>query len=195
MPESMTTIESILPDVDTGKQPRTSEVSTDHHGPAKVIWGTNSRQSSQGYVIAVNISSGGIPKNAISEAYVSRAGLIGDGHNHAKHIRPERAISLLDHELMQQLIQEGYSLFPGATGENLTVNGLHVQKLDSGTLLKIGEVILRLEQPRKPCYVLDSIDPRLKEAIVGRCGYMASVQNEGLIRPGMTVELDVRLRN
>jgi hypothetical protein len=29
-------------------------------------------------------------------------------------------------------------------------------------------------QPRKPCYVLDAIDPRLKEVIVGRCGHMAS---------------------
>jgi MOSC domain-containing protein YiiM len=45
-----------------------------------------------------------------------------------------------------------------------------------------------LEQPRKPCYVLDAIDTRLKDVIVGRCGYMASILQEGTIRPGMRIK-------
>lgn len=134
-------------------------------------------------VIAVNISPGGIPKQPQPFALAVKEGLIGDGHNHVKHIRPDRAISLLDWEIIQQLVGEGFPLVPGAAGENLTVCGLHVQELPPGTLLQIGEVILRLEQPRKPCYVLDSIDPRLKESIVGRCGYMASVVQEGTLSP------------
>jgi MOSC domain-containing protein YiiM len=62
-----------------------------------------------------------------------------------------------------------------------------VQALPPGTLLRVGDVVLKLEQPRKPCYVLDAIDPRLKEVLVGRCGYMASVVREGILRPGMTI--------
>jgi MOSC domain-containing protein YiiM len=139
------------------------------------------------YILAVSISAGGIPKRPEEQALALASGLVGDGRNHAKHIRPDRAISLWDHEIMQDLIREGFSLTPGAAGENLTVVGLHVQALAPGTLLKIGKVVIKLKQPRKPCYVLDAIDPRLKDAIVGRCGYMASVIREGVIRPGMTI--------
>ena len=140
-------------------------------------------------VLAVCISSGGIPKQPQALAEASKDGLVGDGRNHAKHIRPDRAISLFDWEILQQLVREGFPLVPGAAGENLTVAGLNVQNLPPGTLLQIGEATLRLEQPRKPCYVLDAIDPRLKEAIVGRCGYMASVVHEGTLRPQMAIEV------
>lgn len=138
-------------------------------------------------VLAVSISAGGIPKLPQSSAWASRDGLLGDGRNHAKHVRPDRAVSLWDLEILEQLSAEGFSLTPGAAGENLTVAGLNVQQMTPGTLLQIGDVILKLEQPRKPCYVLDAIDPRLKEVIVGRCGYMASVVREGIIAPGMTI--------
>ncbi|HUE69819.1 MAG TPA: MOSC domain-containing protein [Pirellulaceae bacterium] len=138
-------------------------------------------------VVAVSVSPGGIPKLPQSSAWASRDGLVGDGRNHAKHIRPDRAVSVWDSEILQQLVAEGFPLTPGAAGENLTVVGLKVQQLTPGTLLLIGGAILKLEQPRKPCYVLDAIDPRLKEVIVGRCGYMASVVREGIIAPAMAI--------
>ena len=141
------------------------------------------------YVVAVCVSPGGIPKLPLAEGNVTVDGLTGDGRNHAKHIRPDRAISLFDLEVLQQLVSEGFPLVPGAAGENLTVAGLHVQRLPPGTLLAIGDVLLKLEQPRKPCYVLDSISPQLKTAIIGRCGYMASVLSEGHVRPGINVSV------
>lgn len=147
------------------------------------------------YVLSVNISRGGIPKKPQKAGCALKGGLVGDGRNHAKHIRPERAVSLWDYELLQQLATEGFRLSPGAAGENLTVVGLHVQELKPGTSLRIGSCELRLEQPRKPCYVLDAIDPRLKEAIVGRCGYMASVVHEGTIRPGMSIRIVAELES
>jgi MOSC domain-containing protein YiiM len=142
------------------------------------------------YVLAVNISPGGIPKRPQESARALKHGLIGDGRNHAKHIRPDRAVSLWDCEILEQLFNEGFStLAPGTAGENLTVRDLKVQAMSPGTLLRIGETVLKLEQPRKPCYVLDAIDSRLKEVIVGRCGYMASVLREGVIRPGMPIKV------
>jgi hypothetical protein len=63
--------------------------------------------------------------------------------------------------------------------------GQRVQKLALGTVLQIGDVLLKLEQPRKPCYVLDAIDPRLKDAIVGRCGFMAQLSCQ-LLAPACT---------
>ena len=141
-----------------------------------------------GRIVAVCISAGGVPKRPVSVANVTLRGIAGDHHAHEKHNRHDRAVSLFDVETLRQLVQEGFSLEPGTAGENLTVEGLHVQRLPPGTLLQIGELLLRLEQPRKPCYVLDAIDPALKDAICGRCGYMASVLRGGTIRAGMLVQ-------
>jgi len=138
-------------------------------------------------VVALCISSGGIPKHPLSEAQIATPGIVGDGHNHEKHNRPDRALSLIDLEILAQLREEGFDLQPGMLGENLTAVGLSVQKMSPGTLLAVGDVVLRLEQPRKPCYVLDAIDPRLKDVLVGRCGFMASVVHCGTIRPDMKI--------
>lgn len=150
---------------------------------------TDASSAVPAYVLAVNTSPGGIPKRPQAAVSVAIEGLQGDGRNHAKHIRPDRALSIWDHENLQQLVAEGFQLTPGAAGENLTVSGLNVQQMLHGTLLRIGDVVLKLEQPRKPCYVLDAIDPRLKEVIVGRCGYMASVVRVGVLCPGMPIRV------
>jgi MOSC domain-containing protein YiiM len=140
-----------------------------------------------GKVAAVCVSPGGIPKRPVGEAQATPAGILGDGHAHAKHDRADRAVSLLDVEIMEDLVREGFPLVPGAMGENLSLSGVHVQKMPPGTQIRIGDVLLRLEAPRKPCYVLDAIDPRLKGVVVERCGYMASVVRGGALRPGMGV--------
>jgi MOSC domain-containing protein YiiM len=90
---------------------------------------------------------------------------------------------------MHQLIDEGYELAPGTIGENVLVRDLHVQKMAPGTLLQLGEVVARLEEPRQPCFVLDSIDRRLKADAVGRCGYMASIVRGGTLRPGAAIAI------
>jgi MOSC domain-containing protein YiiM len=140
------------------------------------------------YVLSVNISAGGIPKLPQTSALALKEGLRGDGRNHTKHIRPDRAVSLWDYEILRALVAEGFSsLMPGAAGENLTVAGLKVQSMAPGALLKIGDAVLKLEQFRKPCYVLDAIDPRLKDVVIGRIGFLASVVREGVIRPEMPI--------
>lgn len=141
------------------------------------------------YVLSVNVSLGGIPKLPVVSVMAGKEGLEGDGRNHAKHIRPDRAVSLWDYELMRAFVAEGFALTPGAAGENLTVKNLNVQSLSPGMFLRIGEAVLKLEQPRKPCYVLDAIDPQLKDIVVGRIGYLASVVREGIIQPGMPIEV------
>ena len=140
-----------------------------------------------GRIIAVCTSQGGVPKRPLDSAAVTPDGIEGDRHEHQKHVRPDRALSLLDEEILRDLVTEGFPLEPGTAGENLTVSGLMVQRMSPGTILEAGDVLIRLEAPRKPCYVLDKIDPRLKEAIVGRCGYMASVLKGGVLKPGTMI--------
>lgn len=146
-------------------------------------------QRRQPHVVKICISSGGIPKRAIDSVYIAQRGLTGDGHNHEKHNNPNQAVCLQDLELLEQLSLEGFPLSPGMIGENLTVCDLHVQKLYPGTILEFsGGVVLELTKERKPCYVLDTIDLRLKEVIAGRCGFYARVLREGSLYPGARIE-------
>jgi len=140
-------------------------------------------------LIAVNASQGGIPRFPMGLAYVDRDGLRGDVRGHEKHRRPDRAVSLLDYEIILQLAHEGFRVWPGRMGENLTVLGLDVQHLQPGTQITIDQVIVQLEELRKPCYVLDAIDPRLKDAAIGRCGYLASVIQPGIIEAGDVIRM------
>ena len=141
-------------------------------------------------VVSINISQGGIPKRPVLAAFVTERGLDGDGHHHEKHNSPLQAVCLQDIEKLKELSQAGYLLFPGMTGENLTVKDLHVNALPAGTMLEFsGGVCLELTKIRKPCYVLDSIHPRLKDDILGRCGCYAKVIQGGWLNVGETIKI------
>ena len=139
-------------------------------------------------VRSVNVSSGGIPKLPVEKCAVTVAGLAGDGRDHDKHITPERAVSLIDMEILTQLSNEGYEVSPGAVGENLTVEELNVQKLEPGDRLSFsGGLLIELVESRRPCFVLDPLGKQLKTDIVGRCGYLAKVIVENDVSPGETI--------
>ncbi len=88
-------------------------------------------------VVSINISKGGIPKFPVDSVRVQKSGLEGDGHNHEKHYRLEQAVSLQDVERLEEFHRKGYPLYPGATGENLTVQNLNVNNLPLGTILEL----------------------------------------------------------
>ena len=145
---------------------------------------------SKGQVISINVSPGGIPKISQHMIRVGIEGLEGDGRNHEKHRTPLQAVCIQDVEKLEELKGEGYSLVPGTTGENLTVQNLNVNNLPLGTILRFANgVVLELSKVRKPCYVLDSINPRLKEDIVNRCGTYAKVLCEGVLIQGESIQV------
>jgi MOSC domain-containing protein YiiM len=141
-------------------------------------------------VLSVNISPGGIPKRPVGRGEVTCDGIVGDSHNHEKHITPLQAFLLIDIEDIEQLQREGYRVYPGAMGENLTCRGLDVDSLPPGARLAFpGGLVLELTKARKPCYVLDSIDPVLKKVVVGRAGMYARVVEAGPIRAGERIDV------
>ncbi len=155
----------------------------------------SSRQAHQavGVTVAACVSPGGIPKRPAEAVEVTADGLVGDGHAHQKHCRPDRAVSIQDLELIEELAREGYAVGPGAMGENITVRDLNVQRLAVGDQLRFADgPIIELTMVRKPCYVLDAIDPQLKEAVVGRCGFLARVVQPGTLRPGQTITVEAK---
>ena len=143
-------------------------------------------------VVSINVSQGGIPKRPIDAVRITFTGLEGDGHNHAKHYRLEQAVSLQDIEKLAELRDEGYALFCGTTGENINVCNLNVNTLPVGAILSFaGGVQLEISKVRHPCYVLDAINPRLKEVIAGRCGMYARVIKEGVLHVGETIDTSI----
>lgn len=143
-------------------------------------------------VVSVNISPGGIPKLPVPGVYVRTAGLVGDGHNHQKHYRLYQAVSLQNIEMLEELSREGYPLRPGTTGENVTLRHLDVNGLPLGTRLTFPSgLTVEVTKVRTACYVLDSIDPSLKDNVDGRLGMYAQVNREGEIRCGDTVSVNL----
>ncbi|MFZ5862681.1 MAG: NTP transferase domain-containing protein [Nitrospirota bacterium] len=117
-------------------------------------------------------------------------GIRGDGRAHAKHVKPTRAISLIEEEVIAQIRREGYTVGPGVMGENLTVRGLGLLALTPGMRVRFsGGVEIELVEPRKPCFVLDAIHPDLKTVVQGRFGYMARVVTEGTLRVGESIRV------
>jgi MOSC domain-containing protein YiiM len=81
----------------------------------------------------------------------------------------------------------------GVFGENLTTAGLDEEGLHLGDRLRIGEAILRVAQPRLPCYKLgirfgrDDIIKRFLAS--GKSGFYFAVDHEGEIGAGDTIEI------
>lgn len=148
-------------------------------------------EAAAGVVVAVCISAGGVPKQNVDTVSVTADGLAGDGHDHAKHRRPDRAVSILDLELIEQLAAEGYPVGPGVMGENVTVQGVNVQGLAVRDRLHFEDgPVLELTSARKPCYVLDAIHPDLKDVVVGRCGFLCQVVEAGVLSARQSVRVE-----
>ncbi len=104
-------------------------------------------------VFQINLSTGGVPKYPVDQAVVTRDGIEGDGHNDLKnHGGPDRALSLFSLERIHQLQEEGHPIFPGATGENLTLAGLPWDRLQPGAVLRLGETVrIEITSFTSPC--------------------------------------------
>ncbi len=83
--------------------------------------------------------------------------------------------------------------FPRAIfGENLTTTGMLEEGIRIGDQLRIGAAIVRVTQPRMPCYKLglrfgrDDIIKRFLQS--GRTGWYGSVMKEGDVGDGDTME-------
>ncbi|HTW64287.1 MAG TPA: MOSC domain-containing protein [Bryobacteraceae bacterium] len=150
-----------------------------------------------GSIVQINISPGGIPKRPIAEAEVTPEGIRGDSWAHPQiHGGPNQAVLLITSEGIEELIAQGYPLYPGALGENLTVAGLDRRQMRVGQRYLAGETLLELTKIRTPCTTLDVYGPAIKQAIYdaqvnagdassprwGLSGFYARVLHGGTIR-------------
>jgi MOSC domain-containing protein YiiM len=106
-----------------------------------------------GRIFQLSRSAGGVPKHSVPEAAVHELGLEGDKQRNLKvHGGPERALCLFSLEVISKLQAEGHPIYPGSTGENVTIAGLDWTALAAGTRLQLGDaVVVALTRPADPC--------------------------------------------
>jgi MOSC domain-containing protein YiiM len=103
-------------------------------------------------IVQISVSSGGVPKQEVPSAIVTELGIITDSQNDREHHGgPERALIIYSLERIQALQEEGHPIYPGSTGENLTISGLEWQKLAPGVHLQLGQVLAQITRYASPC--------------------------------------------
>jgi len=106
-----------------------------------------------GRIFQINASNGGVPKLPLHSAVVTSLGLETDHQDdRAHHGRPDRALCLYSLERILELQAEGHPIYPGSTGENLTLSGLDWSRLAPGTRLRLGDqVVVEVTHETTPC--------------------------------------------
>jgi MOSC domain-containing protein YiiM len=134
---------------------------------------------------------------------IRRLGLVGDEHvDLSVHGGLEKAVYLYPFEhyewwrerrLEAAVADPDRQLEFGAFGENLTTRGLLEQDLWVGDRIVIGDVVMRVEAPRNPCFKFNAVMGYKRASkhmmLNGRTGVYLSVINTGDIRAGSRVEV------
>lgn len=156
------------------------------------------------HIVQLSISSGGLPKLPILGGLITVAGLAGDRHAHPKfHGGPKQAILLIAAETIDALKLQGFPVYYGALGENITTRGLDTHALQIGDKLRAGTAVLQITKPRAPCAQLNVYGPGIHAAIYearvkardssspfwSLSGLYAEVLEEGEVHPNDQVEV------
>ena len=158
-------------------------------------------------VTAVSRSNGHTfsKSNRLTIRLVAGLGVEGDAHlgEKVKHRylvakNPDmpnlRQVHLMHEELLDELRGAGFTVQPGAIGENVTTRGVDLLALPTGARLRLGtEAVIEVTGLRNPCRQIDAFQPGLKSAVLGRdsegrlirkAGIMAIVIEGGDVKAG-----------
>lgn len=112
---------------------------------------------------------------------------------------------MLAAEVIDGLAAQGYPVFYGALGENLTVSGLDPHRWRMGQRYRVGQdALIELTKRRTPCFNLDVYGPDIKAEIFdaqckakdvtsprwGHSGFYARIIRPGLIQAGDEIILE-----
>lgn len=165
-------------------------------------------------VVAVHRSSAHTfskhPEDAIT--LVAGLGVQGDAHagetvKHRSRVARDptqanlRQVHLIHAELFDELVEQGFAVFPGDLGENITTRGIDLLALPAGARLRLGaDAVVEVTGLRNPCSQLDRFQPGLMAAVLGRdadgrlvrkAGVMGVVRAPGDVRPGSPVVVEM----
>lgn len=150
-------------------------------------------------IYQVNISRGGVPKRPIDKGVVTPLGIEGDAVAHPKfHGGPRQALLLITLEAIEELVQKGYPVFPGALGENITTTGWDRRQVRLGQRYRLGTAVVEITKVRVPCRTLDVYGNTIQKQVYdkavkagdhtslrwGLSGFYVSVPEPGEVMPG-----------
>jgi len=126
------------------------------------------------------------PKKHLPMQELSEVRAVGDtGFEDCAHGRSgsKRQVLLVDRETL-----EAMDLQPGILRENITTEGLNVNSLPIGQLLRAGEARLEVTAVCTPCDQMEAIRPGLRKELWGRRGMLCRILEGGVIRPGDSID-------
>jgi MOSC domain-containing protein YiiM len=127
---------------------------------------------------------------------VRRLNLDGDAQAELTvHGGPDKAVYVYASENYALWREElGRDLPFGQFGENLTTSGFLEEDIHVGDLLTVGQAVLRVTQPRFPCFKLGNKMGDMRFIVrfleSGRSGFYCRVLEEGLIESGQGITLE-----
>lgn len=163
--------------------------------------------SIRGRVVATNRS----PTHTFSKSptdsvqLLAGLGVDGDAHmgekvKHRSRVKQDpdqpnlRQVHFVPGELHAQLAGKGYEVSPGLMGENITTEGIDMNVLPAGTIVRLGtDAVVELTGLRNPCPQLNGIKQGLMKELVFNDdtgttvrlgGVMSVVLSSGVVRPG-----------
>ncbi|SCY51626.1 MOSC domain-containing protein [Microvirga guangxiensis] len=137
-------------------------------------------------------------------------GVEGDAHagetvKHRSRVKADptqpnlRQVHLIHAELFDELDAKGFSVAPGAMGENITTRGIDLLSLPVGARLQIGpSAVVEVTGLRNPCIQIDRFQKGLMKAVLDRdsegslilkAGVMGVVLTGGEVRPNDPVSI------
>lgn len=143
--------------------------------------------------------------SAIGKSALTGPVLVAQGHvtggeqaDRRHHGGPDKAVFVYPSEHYPLWREElGLSsVGPGAFGENLAVAGLTEDDVCLDDVWHVGEVVLQVSQPRRPCWKparrwgVPGLVPRIQDS--GRTGWYLRVLSRGLLRAGDAMVLHDR---
>jgi MOSC domain-containing protein YiiM len=143
---------------------------------------------------------------------VEGLGVHGDSHagptvQHMSHLRRDpfqpnlRQVHLIHSELFEELARAGYTVGPGALGENVTTSGVDLLGLPRDSLLHLGRTaVVRVTGLRNPCQQInDFADGLLKLVllpgqggeVIRKAGIMGVVERGGMVSPDDPIHVEL----
>ena len=142
--------------------------------------------------------SSAVVKQPLAGAGVVRAdGLVGDEQADRKnHGGPGKALLVYACEHYAEPSSPAFRLPVGSLGENLSTRGLVETDVRIGDVFSLGETLLQVSQPRRPCFKMAArhgirqLPVQMQDA--GHTGYYLRVLGPGQVIAGQTMTLQRR---
>ena len=123
--------------------------------------------------------------SARMDAHDRREALVGGGLDGCAHARPpKREVLFVSKEHLDSV-----GVDPGATRENLTVEGDDVQQWPVGQRVRVGGALFEITMVCDPCHKMDVLREGLRAEFADQRGMLARVVEGGEVAVGDEIEL------